>query len=307
MYSPSELGASLGRARYGCALAVAIAGGLFAAWSPGTRAEWDFGATAGALYDNNLTRAQNPSDKRAAGAATAGASATYFAPLTGGDSVSGTLFGDGQLFDRFSGLSNLAGGASAAYRHKFGLGAEAPWISTVATVYYDGYRDTLRTSTFLNLRAEIGKRFSEQFDASAAVYYERRYNDHGEPVVPGISGKVFDLSGQGVDLRAGYAPGSEWYFSMGAGVRRGDVESTSKPGLAIFLASSAIAEDPVWGDPNLYAYRLRGTTWSGALTASYALSDKASVDLVYRYGLTRAAQGLEYITNAALVTFVYKP
>jgi hypothetical protein len=62
----------------------------------------------------------------------------------------------------------------------------------------------------------------------------------------------------------------------------------------------------VWGDPALFAYRLRGTTYTGALTASYALSDASSLDFAYQYGFTRAAQGLEYTTNAIFLTFVYR-
>jgi hypothetical protein len=62
----------------------------------------------------------------------------------------------------------------------------------------------------------------------------------------------------------------------------------------------------VLGDPSLIAYRLRGTTWSGAFTASYALSDQSSLDAGYRYDFTRAGQGLEYTSNTIALTFVYR-
>ena len=269
-------------------------------------AEWEIGATAGAFYDDNLTRAQDSVDKRAAGAVTANVNGTNFIPFADGDSVTFTLYGRGELFARYGGLSNLVAGGTAAFRHKFGVGYAAPWVSLAVGASYDDYRDNLRTSTRLDVRAETGMRFSEQFDASAGVYWERRYDNHGEAIVPGIAGTVFDLAGQGAYVRAGYAPTNEWYVGVKAGVRRGDVESTSQRSFQIFLASSAITDDPVWGDPNLYAYRLRGTTWSGDLTASYALSDQSSLDLAYRYGFTRAAQGLEYTTNTIDLTFVYR-
>ena len=124
--------------------------------------------------------------------------------------------------------------------------------------------------------------------------------------MPGISGKVFDLAGQGVDVRAGYAFTDDWYVDARAGVRRGDVESTSQRNSQIFRASSAITNDPVWGDPSLFAYRLRGTTWTGAVTASYAVSDRSSLDVAYRYAFTRAAQGLEYTTNTVYLTYNYR-
>jgi hypothetical protein len=269
-------------------------------------ADWEFGASAGAFYDDNLTRAASAVDKRAAGAATANASATNFVALTGSDGVTFTLYGRAELFDRYSGLTNLTAGGATAYRHKFGVGYLAPWAGIAIDASYDDFRDDLRTSSRLDVRAETGKRFTEQLDASVGVFYERRYDNHGQPVVPGISGKVFDLAGQGAFLRAGYTPIDALYFAARAGVRRGDVESTSQQSLPIFLASSAIAEDPVWGDPDLYAYRLRGTTWSGDFTASYALSVQSSLDLAYRYAFTRAAQGLDYTTNAIFLTFDYR-
>jgi len=286
-------------ALFGVGLLTALPG----AWA---HADWEIGALAGAFYDDNLTRAQDATDKRAAGAVTANLSGTNFIPFTGSDSVTLKVYARGELFDRFSGLSNLVGGGTAAYRHKFGVGATAPWVSVSTGASYDGYRQDLRTSTRWDVRADVGQRLTEQWDVSAGIYHERRYDNHGEPVVPGISGKVFDLTGQGAYARVGYAPTNDWYLDAKGGVRRGDVESTSQQSLQIFLASSAIAEDPVWGDPALFAYRLRGTTWSGALTASYALSGQSSLDFAYEYGVTRAAQGLEYTTNAIFFAFIYR-
>jgi len=269
-------------------------------------AEWEIGATAGAFYDDNLTRAQDSVDKRAAGAGTACLNGTNFISLTGSDAVTFTVNGRGEAFERYSGLSNVVIGGTAAYRHKFGLGYTAPWVSLTVGASFDDYREDLRTSTRLDLRAATGTRFTEHFDASAGIYYERRYDNHGESIVPGISGHVFDLAGQGAYVRGGYAPTNALYFDAKAGVRRGDVESTSQRSLQIFLASSAIANDPVWGDPALFAYRLSGTTWSGALTSSYALSDQSSLDAEYHYEFTRAAQGLEYTSNRITVFFVHR-
>ena len=306
MPTPLEHGSTAVRTLPARVMALLALGSLAALHGTAARAEWDLAAAAGLSYDNNLTRAQDGVDKRAAGAVNANVTAARFIPFSGSDSVLFALDGRAEAFSRYSGLSNLVVGGSASYRHKFGLGAEAPWMSMSLRVSYDDYREDLRTSTRLHARAEAGQRFGAQFDASAGVYYERRYDNHGESIVPGVSGHVFDLAGQGVDARAGYAATNEWYLDAKAGVRRGDVESTSQRSLPISLASSAITDDPVWGDPNLYAYRLRGTTYTGALTASYAVNDQSSLDISYEYGLTRAAQGLEYITNAVFVTFTHR-
>jgi hypothetical protein len=137
-----------------------------------------------------------------------------------------TGYARGELFDRYHGLSNATAGAAGSWRHKLGTGAYAPWVSLAVDASYDGYRDDLRTSTRIDARATLGRRFDDRLDASVAAYYERRYDDHGESIVPGISGKVFDLAGQGIDLHAGYALTGALYLDARAGVRRGDVEST---------------------------------------------------------------------------------
>jgi len=270
------------------------------------RADWEVGASAGAFYDDNLTRAQDAVDKRAAGAAVVNVNATNFVPFAGSDAVTYTVNGRVEAFDRYSGLSNVVVGGAVAYRHKFGLGYLAPWLTVSAGASYDHYRQDLRTSGRLDVSVETGRRFTEQLDASIGLFYERRFDNHGESIVPGIPGNVFDLEGQGAFVRAGYSPTEFLGLDARVGVRRGDVESTAQQSLPIFLASSAIAEDPVWGDPELYAYRLRGTTWSGALSANYSLSDRGSLDLAYRYDFTRAAQSLEYRTNLIILTFAYR-
>jgi len=306
MHSPIEtavLATLCARALTFAAIALGLVSALLCAPA---RADWEVSASAGAFYDHNLTRAQDAVDKRAAGAGVVNVNATHFVPLTGSDGVTFTVNGRGEVFDRYSGLSNLVIGGGVAYRHKFGLGYLAPWLALSVGASYDDYREDLRTSSRLAVRVETGKRFTEQFDASLGLFYERRFDNHGESIVPGISGNVFDLAGQGAFVRAGYAPTDALSLDARAGVRRGDVESTAQQSLPIFLASSAITEDPVWGDPNLYAYRLRGTTWSGTLGANYALSDQASLDLAYHYDFTRAAQGLDYTTNLIILTFVYR-
>ena len=60
----------------------------------------------------------------------------------------------------------------------------------------DDYRGDIRDGRRLDIRAEIGKRFTPEFDASFGGRYDRRYGRNDEPVVPGISGNVFDLRGE---------------------------------------------------------------------------------------------------------------
>jgi hypothetical protein len=269
-------------------------------------ADWSWSGHAGTVYNDNVTRAQDAQDKRSDVAITAALAATRFHPLNSSDALTFGLQARAEVYARYYGLSNMVIGGTAAYRRKFGLGAAAPWVAITLGASYDDYRDDLRTSTRVDGRMEIGQRFGARIDATAGITIERRFDDNGEAIVPGISGRVFDLMGQGAFVRAGYTLTDALYLDVRAGVRRGDVESTSQRSTQVFLASDAIAPDPAFGDPALVAYRLRGTTWSGALTGSYALSDRASLNATYSQDFTRAAQGLEYTSHLVTLSFAYR-
>ncbi len=200
------------------------------------RADWEITTEAGGQYDDNLTRAQDAVDKRAAGAAIIGVSGLSVTPWTGSDAIILALYGRAEIYDRYSGLSNVALGGNLAYRHKFGVGYAAPWVSVAVDGSYDNYRDNLRTGTRLDVRAETGRRLDQQADVAAGVYFERRYDNHGEVEVPGIPGDVFALAGVGAYARGGYAFTNGLYIGVAASVRRGDVESTAQQSLQIFLA-----------------------------------------------------------------------
>ena len=156
------------------------------------------------------------------------------------------------------------------YRRKFALGLTAPYGLIAAFVSHDDYRVDVRDSNRLDLRMELGRRFSESLDVAAGLTYDRRNGKTNVPIVPGISGAIFDLRGYGAFVRAEYALDERWLVGGRLGVRRGDVESTSQRSRAVFLASDAIADDPAFEDPLLFGYRLRGTTTSLGFTLSYA-------------------------------------
>ena len=168
------------------------------------------------------------------------AGGSYFA-LSGVDGLTLTADARSEIYHRFHGLNVLGLGGTALYRHKFGLGYAAPWILVAASASHDNYRDDIRDSDRIELRAELGKRFTESFDAAFGGRLERRYGKNDAPVVPGISGKVFDLRGRSAYARAGYAVSDQLLLGVELAVRRGDVVATTRPDFEIFVVSDAIA------------------------------------------------------------------
>jgi hypothetical protein len=269
------------------------------------RAAWQFDVDAGLFYDSNLTRAYEPADIRADGAFTLNATAGWFSALSGADGLTLAADARSEIYHRFHGLNFIGIGGGATYRRKFGLGYEAPWIALSALAAYEDYREKIRDGARLEAVAELGKRFTPEFDASFGGTFERRYAANDEPVVPGIPGKVFALRGETVFARAAYAVSDRLLVAAKLKVRRGDVVATTRPDFGIFVASDAIAADPTFG-PDFFAYRLRATTDTASASASWALDYRSSLNLLYADERTDAADGIYYRSHRVSLVYAWR-
>src|SRR6266545_7413669 len=146
----SSLRSKFRGAHFACAMLVA---GISA---PAT-AEWLLDADAGVQYDSNVTRAYASADIRADSAIMLSAAGGSYFALSGMDGLTLNADARGEFYDRFHGLNVLGLGGVALYRHKFGLGYAAPWILLSASALHDNYRDDIRDSERVELRAELGK------------------------------------------------------------------------------------------------------------------------------------------------------
>jgi len=268
-------------------------------------AEWFYDAHAGGLYDDNLTRAQQAADVRGDGAATLAASGGWFYAPSGTDGTTLSLEANSEAYTRFHGLNLISIGGSAGYRHKFGLGRDVPWASIIFSAAHDDFRGDIRDGDRIEARLEVGKRLSDNFDASVGIATDRRFASNDQPVVPGISGKPFDIRGHSVFARAAYDVTERLQVGARVSARRGDVVSTTRQNLDIFLASDAIAADPTFGS-DFYAYRLRGTTTAADATLSWALSDRSSLNLSYGVARTAAYDDLNYLSRLGTIVLAFR-
>lgn len=296
--NPTSIRSKLGGVRLACALLAGVTS------APAT-AEWLLDADAGVLYDSNLNRAYESADIRADGAFTLSAAGGSHFALSGADGLTLTASAQSEIYHRFHGLNLLGLGGTALYRHKFGLGYAAPWILLAASASHDNYREDIRDSDRVELRAEMGKRFTEAFDMAFGGRFERRYAKNDQPVVPGISGKVFDLRGQSAYARAGYAVSDPLLLGVELAVRRGDVVAATRRDFDIFIVSNAIAPDPTFGS-DFFAYRLRGTTDTARLTASWAFDNRSSLNFAYADERTDATGGIVYRSHSANLVFAWR-
>jgi hypothetical protein len=278
----------------------ALLSGVAPAW-----ADWTFDASADVTYDSNLSRAAAADDVHGDSAATATVAARGFAAPSAVDGVSWGLDGGIQRYARYRGLDNQWLGASAAYRRKLGVGLTQPWLLAGVDGQYRDYQGDIRSGPRIDARIEMGKRLNAEFSARTGLTYDARHSNHGESAYPPVSGKPFNLHGHGAYVAGDYALTSRLLIEATVSARRGDVVATASENSHVYVGVTAVAEDPTFGEA-LYDYRLRGTTRTASLTASWAINDSASVDLGYTRQVTKAAGELEYRGNAASLSFNYR-
>ena len=269
------------------------------------RAEPFYGGELRYAYDDNLTLASAGADRLGDSLASVRGYAGEFLVPARDDTLSFTAGAQAFGYARYTLLDEASLEASATWRHKFGLGFAAPWLSVRVDAGHDDLRDDIRDSDRVAVAVVAGVRMSERFDVSGGVAYDRRLPRHSEPEVPGISGALYDLVGNSVFVHAGFAATPSVLVDLRFGVRRGDVVSTTPASLPIFLAAGAIAEDPAFG-PDRYGYRVRGTTTSASIAMSYALDDRSALNFEYTYASTRAPAGLDYRDNLVSASWVLR-
>lgn len=294
------------RARGACRGRSCVAATLAAAALPlCALAEPFYGADVRVAHDDNLTLASASADRVGDTFATAAGHLGQFFVLENDDSVSLQAGASASAYARYSLLDAVSIDASAQYRRKLGLGLTAPWIALRVDARHDDVRDDIRDSDLLSISFETGLRVNERFDVSGGYVHDRRFAESAQPVVPGISGAIYDNEGDSVFARAGYAATPSVVVDCELRVRRGDVVATTPESLPIFLASSAIAPDPAFG-PGRYGYRVRGTTRSASLAMSYAIDERSALNVGYTFAWTSAPDGLDYRSNIVSASFVWR-
>lgn len=269
------------------------------------QADWQFGAEAGRTHESNLPRAQLQSDIRSDSAWVGAAAATHVTVFDDGNSLTAGVDLRSTEYDTLTGLSYVSLGGSVGLRSKFGLGWQAPWLKIQGRTAREVHRNASRNAWRSELGATLGKRFTEQFEVFVGLAAERLAGDLDNPVVPGISGAVFDLRSRTLSLRANYDFSETLQVQGGYGVRYGDVVSSTRRNSAIFRASSAIARDPVYG-PDYFAYTLQARTQTASFGLSQSLGPNTALSVGLVRSLTSAPNNLDYQNTSAQVTYTYQ-
>ena len=279
------------------AILVVIAG------SPGAAfADWIVDADAGLVYDSNLGNAELKRDTRSDTALQASFSAGHFIQLTRTLSLTATVETKGEIYQHFGGMNNLAFGPTLAMRHRFGLGATAPWLRLSGDAARLEFEDEVRDGWRYGMSLAAGQRIATRWDVRAEYRYERRTADREIAVLPALPGSVFNLSSRSVRADVRYSRDERTMVFAGFAWRYGDVVSTSTPNAKIFRASSALARDPTFGS-NAYAYRLAGVSRIATVGLSQALSDRSALNVSFQRQVTHAESDNNYLKSVIAASY----
>ena len=159
-------------------------------------------------------------------------------------------------------------------------------------------------SLTLDTRAEVYRRYTglDFLSVGGTAVYKRKFGLSAN--VPWVLASVFVAHD---DYRANVRDSDRLRIGAELG-RRFSKSFDGAIGVALDRRNgkSDIADDPAFRDPNLYAYRLPATTYSGTLSASRALSDQSSINFAYVDSRARAGYGLAYNDRALTLSIAHR-
>jgi hypothetical protein len=286
-------------------LLAAFAAAVWGLAHPGVlHAGWIADAGVETFYESNVGLAQKARDIKSDVALASAASGGLAVSLGDRNLASLTADVSGTGYERLRGLSNVTLGGTAAFRSKFGLGADAPWARVSASVARLDYDYDLRDGWRYRIGAGVGKRLAARWDVRAEYTYERRFADEDQAVVRTLPGDVYDQTSHTGAVRTDVTLTEALALTAGYSVRGGDVTSTTHRDPAIFAASTALANDRALGR-DFFAYKIDATTHVLSAGISYAVGRSASVNLGYEHSIGLAHHGLEYHDNVVRLGLLY--
>jgi hypothetical protein len=271
-------------------------------------ADWGFDATAGAGYDDNLSNSFASADRKGAADLSLDLDASLYQQLGSATGLSVAAIAEAAAFDRYSGLNHLGLGGRLQLRHKFGLGAQVPWIAVAARAVHDDYNYSYQSGWELDGSVTVGKQLGERWTLEGSARYDDFSADRLQPqVLPGVSTAAYDTGGWNLVGRVSFLATPADVLVVAYAWRNGTVTSVTAPDEEILEYSDAVALDPVFGDPPRVAYRLRAKTDTFSVVWSHAFGPRTSLNVTYRYRVSVSDEELgEYYSNFVGVNIGYR-
>ncbi len=221
---------------------------------------------------------------------------------------------DGRVHHQYSRLNQLTPGLRVGIRHKFGLGADQPWIKAYLSSGHIFSRSKIRRGFLTHAGVSFGKPLHERIDVEIGYHFDHRQSRDRKTIStqrllqagldPQISSSVYDLTGHSAELQLNVAITEQLLVNLGYTFRSGDIVSTNNTSRASELANiaDAISNDDAFPG---WIYRADGISNTWSVNASYAfMQGQALINLNYQH-IAAHAKSFTYRNNVFRINLSY--
>jgi hypothetical protein len=273
--------------------------------SPAHGGEWIIDTGARLFFESNINHADGSIGVLDDFAFAPQISAGHYFQLADADGLTLAANARGAVYGQYSGLNSVFGGGSLALKHKFGLGAHAPWMRIHGSAGYSEFESGIRDSGLFLAGFQVGKRFHPRLDSWIGYSFDYRDGPDSRSRGWGKPDDVFTLMGHQISVRSNFLLTDNLNLSFGYGARFGGIYAGRRAESLWRLpwGADAIIRDDAF--PGYIAYRINNaTTHSFLAEAGYALGGHASLNLRYEYQLSYGA-GLSYSNHIPQISCNY--
>jgi hypothetical protein len=276
-----ELG--IGRSRAARVIAAGCAALTLLAYGSARAEQTDYAkglklrADAGLMYDDNVTRANTPTDKLSDRSYSVNLSLPYTQLLTEHTRLRATALLGGERFITYKGLSRAIGGGSAEYQYRSSSEFATPTFSLFARAFGEAYESKLRDGWHYSAGASVLQPVTDRIQLFGALSHNQRHADS----------EVFDTIDNSARANLDYVVTRSSTLYLSGDYHRGDVVSTGHPTLGLIdIAKVFVADDVFTG---LDSYRFDGTTMISTLGYNIGFGSSQSLDISWRRITSKAS------------------
>jgi uncharacterized protein YhjY with autotransporter beta-barrel domain len=250
-------------------------------------------ADASYTFDDNVTR-NDGADKLSDQSYSLRLVRPFLVPL--GDNLRAivTPFVGGEKFVDYGGLNHSVYGANGELQYRGAGDFDSPIYALFLHANGEDYNSYERTGYRYSVGLSVNKPLTDRISLFGALAYDDRH----------ANSSVFDDQDGSARLNLDYALGSRATVYLSGEYRRGDVVSVGQGDLGDFNIASVIVRDDAFSDSSItrFAYRFRADTYLLGLGYNYALGERDSLDLSWRWAQSTPLHQPNY-ANAAFIRY----
>lgn len=244
-------------------------------------------ADAGIMFDDNVTRAKDSTDKLSDHSFSINLSKPIIYPLSEHTRARLTGIVGAERFINYTGLSRAYAGATGEYQYRSSAEFATPTFALFARIFGEQYESRLRDGWHYSAGVSMLQPVTDRIQLFGALAHNERKGDSA----------VFDNKDNSIRLNLDYTATRSGTLYLTGEYRRGDIVSTGHPSLEFISIADVFVQDDAYPGGQLFSYRFDGSTLIATLGYNIGFSSRHSLDLSWRRANSTSAQQSVYATS----------